>query len=71
MARKIFEKYDNIQPLVLPYEDFVPFYDMGGFKINPEHKDALTKAAIPLLDKQYETLYASEFLMFSRNCSCM
>lgn len=67
MARKIFEKYENLQSLVLPYEDFVPFYDIGGFKINPEHKDALTKAAIPLLDKQYETLYASEFMMFSRN----
>ena len=69
MARRIFEKYENfnIQDLVLPYESFVPFYDVGGFKINPENKDALVAAALPLLEKKYESLCASEFLMYARN----
>ena len=67
MSRRIFEKYENIQDLVLPYESFVPFYDRGGFKINPEHKDALVEAALPLLEKKHESLCASDFLMYSRN----
>ena len=69
MARKIFEKYEgiNIQDLVLPYEGFTPFFDVGGFKINPENKDALVSAALPLLEKKYESLYASEFMMYARN----
>ena len=69
MARRIFEKYENfnIQDLVLPYESFVPFYDVGGFKINPENKDALVAAALPLLEKKYESLCASDFLMYARN----
>lgn len=67
MSRKIFEKYTDIGSLILPYEDFIPYYDRGGIKINPENKDALVAAALPILDKKYEALYASEFLMFSRN----
>ena len=67
MARKIFEKYQDIQNLVLPYESFVPFYDVGGFKINPDNKDALVAAALPVLEKKYESLYASEFMMYARN----
>ena len=67
MARKIFEKYENIQDLVLPYEGFTPFFDVGGFKINPENKDALVAAALPLLEKKHESLCASDFLMYSRN----
>ena len=67
MARKIFEKYTDIENLVLPYEEFVPFYDRGGLKINVENKDDLVNAALPILDKKYEALYASEFLMYARN----
>ena len=67
MARKIFDKYQNIGELVLPYDSFVPFYEYGGVKINPENKDALIETALPLLEKKHEALYASEFLMFSRN----
>ena len=69
MARKIFERYEalNIQDLVLPHESFIPFYDIGGFKINPDNKDALVTAALPALEKKYESLYASEFMMYARN----
>ena len=67
MARNIFEKYTNIDALVVPYEKFVPFCDKGGLKINPDNKDALVAAALPILEKQYESLYASEFMMFARN----
>ena len=44
MARKIFEKYQNIKELVLPYDRFVSFYDRGGLTINPEHRDRLIEA---------------------------
>ena len=67
MSRKIFEKYENIQDLVLPYESFTPFFDVGGLKINPDHKNALVEAALPMLEKKHEALYASEFLMYARN----
>ncbi len=66
MSRKIFEKYTDLESLVLPYEDFIPFYDRGGFKINPENKDTLVAAALPILEKRYDTLYASEFMMYAR-----
>ena len=69
MPRKIFERFENfnIQDLVLPYEGFTPFFDVGGFKINPENKDALVAKALPMLEKKYESLCASDFLMYARN----
>ena len=69
MPRKIFERFENfnIQDLVLPYEGFTPFFDVGGFKINPENKDALVAEALPMLEKKYESLCASDFLMYARN----
>lgn len=67
MTRKIFEKYTDVGSLILPYEDFIPFYDRGGLKINTENKDALISEALPILEKKYETLYASEFMMYAQN----
>lgn len=67
MTRKIFEKYTDVGSLILPYEDFIPFFDRGGLKINTENKDALISEALPILEKKYETLYASEFMMYAKN----
>ena len=67
MARKIFDENLDLNNLILPYESFVPFYDRGGLKINSQNKDTLICAALPILEKKYETLYASEFMMYARN----
>ena len=67
MARKIFDENLDLSNLILPFESFVPFYDRGGLKINPENKDALVSEALPILEKKYEALYASEFMMYARN----
>jgi hypothetical protein len=67
MERKIFDENLDLNNLILPYEEFVPFYDLGGFKLNPENREAAIANALPILEKKYETLYATEFLMFSRD----
>ena len=68
MGRKIFsEKNYNIAECVLPYEEFKLFLDREqGFSLNPEHRDAAIKAAEALLDREFPTLTATEFIRYRR-----
>ena len=68
MGRKIFfEKNYNIAECVIPYEEFKPFSDTDkGFSLNDEHRAAAIAAAEALLDKEFPTLTATEFIRYRR-----
>ena len=68
MGRKIFaEKNLNVSECVIPYEDFKLFSDSEqGFSLNSEHRDAAIAEAEKLLEKEFPTLTATEFIRYRR-----
>lgn len=64
----IFEKYrHNIHGKILNYDVFMPFHDLGGFNLNPDHYGRFITGAEKLLDTEYKVLPASVYMQFRRN----
>lgn len=64
----VFEKYrHNINGKILNYDNFMPFLDLGGFSLNPDHYERFITGAEKLLDTEYKVLPASVYMQFRRN----